>query len=73
MLKPHEIVQLSYGTRELDDLRGRAVNKDLEALLEYAYFCSWQGILADKYIPPEKKFPVFKALMKADVLEVSVG
>jgi hypothetical protein len=54
-------------------LRSEAVNGKADALLTYVYFCAWQGIRADRYIPNDKKASVFRHLVKSEMIEVSIA
>lgn len=66
-----EVMALQYGTPELNKIRAAAQLGEPEALKSYVYFCAWQGIRADKYIPPTMKTEVFRRFADMDLLTVS--
>jgi hypothetical protein len=66
-----EIIALQYGTPELNRIREEATKGDPAALKTYVYFCAWQGIRADRYIPPTMKTEVFRRFADMDLLSVS--
>lgn len=66
-----EVIALQYGTPELEKIRDAASQGDPAALKVYVYFCAWQGIRADKFIPPTMKTEVFRRFADMDLLTVS--
>lgn len=68
-----EILALQFGTPQLDALREAATKGDPDALQRYVYWCAWQGIRKDDYIPVTKKADVFRKLADADLIEINLG
>lgn len=68
-----EVLALQFGTPQLDALREAAKAGDAGALRTYVYWCAWQGIRNDAYIPNPKKAEVFRKLADEDLIEVTLG
>lgn len=68
-----EIIKLRSGSPELETVRATAVSGDPVALKKYLYFCALRNIRADRFIPPKKKLAMFRKMVDADVVEVSLG
>ncbi len=66
-----EVIALQFGTPELEAIRDAAAKGDPSALKTYVYFAAWQGIKADKYIPPTMKTEVFRRFADMDLIHVS--
>lgn len=68
-----QIIALQFGSTQLDDIRAAASKGEPDALLRYVYFCAWQGIRSDDYIPKNKKAAVFRQLVDTNMIEVSLS
>lgn len=67
-----DILTIRIGTPEFHELRKQASEGRADALKKYVYWCAWRSIRSDIYIPKEKKYQVFKGLVKFDAIEVKL-
>ncbi len=68
-----EVIRLSPTSPELENIRVQALAGDHPALKKYVYYGALQEIRRDKSIPPKEKMRTFRKLVKADLIEVSLG
>lgn len=68
-----EVIALKPGSEEIESLRNAVRNGDKDAAKKYVYWCALENIRRDRYVPPKKKLPLFKELVQADLIEVSLG
>jgi hypothetical protein len=68
-----QITAIEPGSDAAIELRNAAVTGDQEKLKRYVYWSVWRAIKGDAFIPREKKVPLFRALINADAIEVSLG
>lgn len=67
-----EVIALKPGSKGLLELRNSVFRGDLAAAKKYVYWCALEQIRRDRSIPRKKILPLFKALVHADKVEVSV-